>query len=385
MEEVQVVDPAPVVERPRMPAEWLAEVIGEHPTASDKEKWLPLVPTRREVAALVQCSALESLPQLALRTLYASGIRAEELLALKPESLDLEKGAIRAGERWVVIDSETLDHLAKTLPWAFTADELQGWLERSARATGLWQRFEASGRVILPKTLRHSFATHCLENGMDLFSLHALLGHVRWETTEMYVETAIARWLPAYLKDHPLAAGPAILRGGGPQASLTEGETMEMIEAADPGRDRLILRTAYASALRVHELTTLFFADLFLDEFRIFVRDGKDHIDRYTVIDGETARQLREWQGDQAMTASVFGIGDRQVGRIVDECAARTGLDKIYTVETISPHTFRRAHANHCYHRGIDLFALKKLMGHAYLGNTMEYVDCQIAAMAEGL
>jgi integrase/recombinase XerD len=120
-----------------------------------------------------------------------------------------------------------------------------------------------------------------------------------------------------------------------------------------------------------------------LDECRIFVRKGKDSLDRYTVIDTETARQLRELQGNQPMSARVFPIGDHQVWVIVTNAAIDSGLQQAYSEFTISPHTLRHAHGNHCYHRGVDLYALKKLLGHRYLKNTLEYVDCQLPRWRE--
>ena len=369
-----------------MAKEWLAEIEGEYtpapPTTEGgrEEKWLPLILSRRQVVTLLDSPApLKETVRLALRTIYSSGMRAEEVVALAPSTLDPKNGQILLGpERAVVVDESTMAQLVASLPWELTLEELQAGLELVARESGILALFEATGHRLLPKTLRHAFATHCLENGMDLFSLHRLLGLLYLNTTEMYVETAIARWRPAYEQCHPLARGSNIGRGGGEHAPLTPDDVKAMIRVSDEGRDQLIVRTIYASALRESELVDLVFADVVYDERRVWVRKGKDSLDRYTLIDEGTAEALRLWQGDKPPGAQIFPISTRQVQRVVVNAADKAGLLVLYPDTTIAPHSLRHAHGNHCYHNGIDLFSLKKLIGHKDLDNTIIYVNCDL-------
>jgi site-specific recombinase XerD len=369
-----------------MAKEWLAEIEGEYTPAPPsteggrEEKWLPLILSRRQVLALLNSPAeVKASVRLALRTIYASGMRPEEVVALTPEALDRDNGRIWLGpERSVVVDGGTMEELVAGLPWVLTVEELQAGLELAARESGILALYEATGHRLLAKALRHAFATHCLENGMDLFTLHRLLGLLYLNTTEMYVETAIARWRSAYEHCHPLAMGQGIVRGGGEHAPLTPQDVLAMIRVANEGRDRLIVRTIYSSALREAELVSLVFADVVCDERRIWVRKGKDSLDRYTLIDQETAEALRLWQGDKPANELIFPISTRQVQRVVVGAAEKAGLLVLYPDMTIAPHSLRHAHGNHCYHNGIDLFSLKKLIGHKDLDNTIIYVNCEL-------
>ena len=369
-----------------MAKEWLAEIEGEYtpaPPATEggrEEKWLPLILSRQQVMALLNSPAPVREPvRLALRTIYASGMRGEEVVGLTPASLDPENGRVILGpERSVVVDGATMAQLVAGLPWEMTLEELQAGLDLAARESGAMALYEATRHRLLPKALRHAFATHCLENGMDLFSLHRLLGLLYLNTTEMYIETAIARWRPAYQKCHPLALGRDITRGGGEHAPLTSDDVRTMIKVSDEGRDQLIVRTIYASALRESELVDLIFADVVYDERRIWVRKGKDSLDRYTLIDEGTAEALRLWQGNKPVDAQIFPISTRQVQRVVVSAANKAGLLELYPDMTIAPHSLRHAHGNHCYHNGVDLFSLKKLIGHRDLDNTLIYVNCDL-------
>ena len=60
------------------------------------------------------------------------------------------------------------------------------------------------GRSFSPHSFRHAFATHCSENGMDLFTLKKLMGHTFLETTELYVATNMEKARKEYKKAHEL-------------------------------------------------------------------------------------------------------------------------------------------------------------------------------------
>ena len=144
-----------------------------------------------------------------LETLYATGMRVSELVALDLDDLDLERGAVRcngkAGRRRVVPLSEgavraLLAYLATGRPVIALGDVAALFLNhRGTRLTrqGFWlilkayaHRAEIGG--VTPHTLRHSFATHALKRGADLRDVQHLLGHVSISTTQVYRQLAAA-------------------------------------------------------------------------------------------------------------------------------------------------------------------------------------------------
>ncbi len=160
-----------------------------------------------------------------LEVLYATGMRVSELINLTLERVDLNMKYIIAfgkgsKERIVPLGSvaaEFLQHyLEKVRPKLTHADRntnivFLAFGGHELTRQRFWQIIRAYGRkaninkALTPHILRHSFATHLLDNGADLRSVQELLGHSDISTTQIYTHLTNKRLRDIYAKAHPRA------------------------------------------------------------------------------------------------------------------------------------------------------------------------------------
>jgi integrase/recombinase XerC len=155
-----------------------------------------------------------------LELFYASGIRLSELVALDLEDLNLADRVVRVmgkgrKERIVPFNAKAREALRAWLKDRATLTRGDALFvnARGGRLTGrsvqrLVARHVSSCSTrfgISPHALRHSFATHLLQNGADLRAIQELLGHVRLSTTQRYTHVNVAQLLEVYRKSHPRA------------------------------------------------------------------------------------------------------------------------------------------------------------------------------------
>jgi integrase/recombinase XerD len=187
-----------------------------------KPKTLPVVLGPEEVLRFLD-AAPSGRDRVLLQTAYSCGLRIGELIRLKVADIDSVRMviAVRQGkgrkDRLVPLSPRLLEVLR--VYWEH--DRPKGWLfpgqdpERpldSSSVQRMCQNLVARlrlGKRVTPHTLRHSFATHMLEAGVDLRTLQAILGHSDLATTAHYlhVETARLRRVPALLDRLMLPAG----------------------------------------------------------------------------------------------------------------------------------------------------------------------------------
>jgi integrase/recombinase XerD len=191
-------------------------------------KRLPKALSSQEIESLLQPEKPETPPSLCdtavMELAYASGLRLAELRNLRLEQLHLEAGFINVigkgnKERVVPVGRTAAAALQRFLeagrPKLVTPrSPANVFLTKRGTpfaAVTLWlrmkQRVRRAGiaRNITPHMLRHSFATHLLENGADLRVIQELLGHASIATTEVYTHVAHGRLQEVHRKFHPRA------------------------------------------------------------------------------------------------------------------------------------------------------------------------------------
>jgi integrase/recombinase XerD len=214
----------------------LDRLIEHDPTLNiaSPQQWkiLPKSLAREEMLALLGGTASASnqrlAPAIALRdramleVFYAGGLRVSELLGIKLEDLKLDFGYVLVRgkgdrERIVPLGKAAQQVLNEYMGSARAA--LRGaknspllFLGRGGRKLTrqrVWQMVrqssESAGRRASPHMLRHSCATHMVENGADLRTVQTILGHADISTTQVYTHVALDRLKSVYQKHHPRA------------------------------------------------------------------------------------------------------------------------------------------------------------------------------------
>ncbi|MBQ7936301.1 MAG: tyrosine recombinase [Clostridia bacterium] len=184
--------------------------------SNDEVELLLLQPDRQTVKGTRDKAMLE--------VLYASGIRVSELLALKVSDVNLDVGYLmmnrhEENERIIPLYSLAIqslrDYLAESRPQILTnAKEHTLFLNTNGQPMtrqGFWKLvkyYTAAAKIekdITPKTLRHSFATHLLENGADINMVKDMMGHSSINSTKVYAKLLKAKYLSTYESCHPRA------------------------------------------------------------------------------------------------------------------------------------------------------------------------------------
>lgn len=186
-------------------------------------KRLPHVMSENEVAKLLRTRVsgktdFQRLRDVAMmELLYASGIRRAELVGLNISDVDLDRRVMRVigkgnKQRTVFINQASSDAIRNYLGVRpRTPDEALFLSKRKTRlshrqAWVIFRQFaELSGitQHVTPHVMRHSFATHLLENGADLVTIKELLGHESLSTTQIYTNVSLEHMRRSYEEAHP--------------------------------------------------------------------------------------------------------------------------------------------------------------------------------------
>ena len=170
---------------------------------------LPVVLSREEVARLIAASG-NLKHQTALSVAYGAGLRASEVVALKVSDIDSQRMALRieqgkgSKDRYAMLSPVLLECLRNWWRTAHAQGKILngGWLFPGLNPIGplstrqLNRAIHAAAEAanidkrVSMHTLRHSFATHLLEQKVDIRVIQVLLGHKKLETTALYAQVA---------------------------------------------------------------------------------------------------------------------------------------------------------------------------------------------------
>lgn len=214
----------------------LDKVVERDPTLNidSPKQWkvLPKSLARDEIETLLrnptvtrdheESQAIAARNRAMLEVFYAGALRVSEIIAVKLEDLKLDLGYVLVRgkgdkERLVPLGraaQEALNNYGKnsrpilikgrTSPLLFV-----GRSGRKLTRQRVWQMVraaaESTGRNVSPHMLRHSCATHMVENGADLRTVQTILGHADISTTQVYTHVALDRIKSVYQKYHPRA------------------------------------------------------------------------------------------------------------------------------------------------------------------------------------
>lgn len=188
-----------------------------------KPERLPRYLTVEEVSRLLTAVGTTQDRQVRLRAMlelmYAAGLRVSELTQLRLDGVDLQVGCVRVlgkggKERIVPIGERARlavqGYLARrpetpaSVKSLFVSDR-----KRPMSAVQFWRLIRAAAlqagihKPVTPHTLRHSFASHLVQNGADLRAVQEMLGHASISTTQIYTHVSPSHLQEAHRKFHP--------------------------------------------------------------------------------------------------------------------------------------------------------------------------------------
>tara|TARA_Y100000590_G_scaffold361872_1_gene418735 strand:- start:815 stop:1726 length:912 start_codon:yes stop_codon:yes gene_type:complete len=192
-------------------------------------KKLPYLLSRDEIENLMLLPDLKSKEGIRdksiLEILYSTGLRISELKMIEIQNIDISKKLIKVKgkgdkERYVILGKESLNSLVNYLnikdsiniaykdniflyPYIYNKKNKHISEKTLFNIVKKYLQMISNNEKLSPHSLRHSFATHLLENGADLLAVKDMLGHEDLSSTQIYTHVSIKKIKEVYRKAHP--------------------------------------------------------------------------------------------------------------------------------------------------------------------------------------
>jgi site-specific recombinase XerD len=173
------------------------------------EKKAPVYLTINELEELL-VAAVAPRDRMIVKMLYATGVRVSELVNIRKKDIDIDRNTIKvfgkgAKERIVLMPPELSEEIWKYTETMSPEDRLfrltPRTIQRDIKTLG---KRAGINKNITPHKLRHSFATHMLQNGGNVVAIQKLLGHTSLNTTQIYTHYSVDELKEIYNRTHPM-------------------------------------------------------------------------------------------------------------------------------------------------------------------------------------
>jgi site-specific recombinase XerD len=225
------------------------------------------------------------------------------------------------------------------------------------------RHFGRSPELLGPEEVR-TFQLHLIERGVSWSKFNQTVCALRF----LYGTTLGRREQVAMI---PFGKRPKKL-----PCVLSPEEVARLLDATEPGRERVMIQMAYACGLRVEELLHLQVGDIDSSRMVVQVRQGKGGKDRLVPLSKRLLEELRAyWRCHRPRTwlfpnrAQTGPLHAGTIQRRFQRVVTRAGLTKPATM-----HTLRHSFATHLLEAGVDVLTLQKLLGHTHLSTTALYL-----------
>ena len=160
---------------------------------------------------------------------------------------------------------------------------------------------------------------------------------------------------------------------------LCQNEVFQLLANCNSLKYRTIFTLIYSAGLRVSEAANLKLSDIDFERKQIFIRNGKNKKDRYTLLADETMRQIKNYLQIYNPIEYLF-YGNDICNKISIDCIQRkfkTLINDNNIIKNIHIHTLRHCFATHLLENGTSIFYIMQLLGHSNIQTTMIYLHMQ--------